>query len=119
MQGLEYTSDSIGKVTLEYKRPWAALTVLLPPTAHCDSVSGVLECRLEEGRRRPREEGRNGLKWDLVGGLCPPGGARKAQWVRRATKTPFTLVRGKINLFLRLPCPLSLAPPQSPPPDLR
>lgn len=51
---------------------------LLHATVHCDRVSGVLECRPEEGRRSPGEAGGGkGLKWDLVGGLCPPGGAEK------------------------------------------
>lgn len=38
-----------------------------------------------------------------MGGLCPPGGHRNTQWVRRATKIPFTLVRGKGNLVLLAP----------------
>lgn len=47
--------------------------------AHCDSACGVLECRPEEARRRPREGGgRKELKWDLVGRLCPPVGAEKS-----------------------------------------
>ena len=51
------TGGATGKVALEHKRPWAALTGWLPTMARCDSARGVLECRPEEARRRPREGG--------------------------------------------------------------
>ena len=92
-------------MALGRKAPWVAITGWLPIPTHCDSACGVLGCRSEEATRRPRAGGgREGLKWALVGGLCPPSGGREVQWVKRGTESPFTLMEGKINLFLKLPC---------------
>lgn len=38
-------------------------------------------------------------------------GDSKAQWVRRATRIPFTIVKGKKHPFLWLPCSPSSIPP--------
>lgn len=73
------------------------------------TVTQVLECsprRAEKAQRRRKKRTEVGLS----GWAVPPRGGRKAQWVRRAIKTLFTLVTGKVKLLLGFFGPLSLAP---------
>lgn len=80
------------------------------------TVTWVLECSLRRAQKAQRRRKKR-TEVGFSGWAVPPrGGGRKAQWVRRAIKTPFTLVTGKVNLFLGLFWPPVLGPS---PPELR
>lgn len=70
---------------------------------HCPPRPIVTGYRPDVGKNLGKEilrEGQSGIRV----GWCPSGGGSNTQWVRRATRTPFTLVKGKKHPFLWLPC---------------